>query len=296
MSVNKFWSIGKNDSLKSDVSKTYVDQKFTTLSNNLKTKASKFGETFSGDIIMGENKITSRCIPSQDYDLINKKYLDEVASKKMNDNDYKIIMNNLSLKINKGGGHMTGPLELGVNKVTSSYVPKLDYDLVNKKYVDNKKYVKNSVGLIPDLTHNTNSKCGFKPSASSDFKGTHAYYAFSLYKGYWQGQMIGDNNWIKIELPEGKRIYKFSLRCISNNRITDWALLGSYDGNIWMPVYSGTAVPLTNTTQYFDVNECAPYFYYKLDIKRCESSNPALNYFQLFALDEIVHDIGHDPR
>ena len=40
-------------------------------------------------------------------------------------------------KLEKSGGTMTGLLNMGSNKITSTYTPQSDSDLTNKKYVDN---------------------------------------------------------------------------------------------------------------------------------------------------------------
>ena len=77
MNINIFNSSGKTSSV--SISE---NEKFVTLGKNLFTKVSKSGDIMNGPLSMGSNKITSRFIPTQDDELINKKYQDEVFSKR----------------------------------------------------------------------------------------------------------------------------------------------------------------------------------------------------------------------
>src|SRR5271163_656776 len=76
MSVNIFGLSG-GSRLSSDVDKKYVDQKFATLSTNLATKASKFGDTLQGDLNMGGNKISNVGEPMHNLDAVSKQYVDQ---------------------------------------------------------------------------------------------------------------------------------------------------------------------------------------------------------------------------
>src|SRR5271163_4587915 len=76
MSVNIFGlSVGSR--LSFDVDKKYVDQRFATLSTNLTTKASKFGDSLQGDLNMGGNKISNVAEPMHNLDVVSKQYVDE---------------------------------------------------------------------------------------------------------------------------------------------------------------------------------------------------------------------------
>lgn len=255
MNVNVF-----NSSTKSSSVSINENEKFVTLTKNLVTKVSKNGDIMKGPLSMGSNKITSSFIPTQDDELINKKYLDEVSSKKMNDDDYKIIMNNLSLKLPKSGGDMTGYLNMGSNKITSSFIATQDDDLINKKYLE-MKFVKNSIGLIPNLS--INDKSGFKASASSSVGASRPLYAFNSWKGSWMCQrknLSDDTQWIKIELPETKIIYKIALLGEITNRISKWALFGSKNDMLYMEMYqSGENCYLGDTIQYFEISDNDSY-------------------------------------
>ena len=76
MSFNNFgWR-----SIKSDVTKAYVDKMFINLATALTTKASKSGDEFSRDIRMGANKISSTYTAVNDSDLVNKEYTDALTT------------------------------------------------------------------------------------------------------------------------------------------------------------------------------------------------------------------------
>jgi len=285
MNVNVYNSSGKSSGF--SISDINENEKFVTLTKNLVTKVSKNGDVMTGNLNMGSNKITSSFIPTQDDELINKKYLDEVSFKKMNDDDYQIIMNNLSLKLHKSGGSMTGDLNMGTNKITSSFIPTHDDDIINKKYID-ARFVQNGGGLISDLTSNALNKSGFKVSASSSVNALEPYYAFNVRKGSWMCNLL-EHQWIKIELPEAKIIYKIALRGTSTNRISKWALYGSKNDNLYMEMYqSGENCYLGDTNQYFKISDKESYSYIKFEIQEAESQTPVLNHFQLFTLDAIV--------
>ena len=224
--------------------KKYVD-------NVMKTR-------LTGNLDVGSNRIKSSFIPNQDDDIINKKYLDEILLNKLGQDDYKIIMNNLSLK-------------------------------VSKNYVD-EKFVKNSVGYIPDLNDNTNSKCGFKVEASSLVEDSQPYFVFNSWKGNWICQLTPpQTQWIKICLPEEKKIHKIALRGLNDNRISKWALYGSEDDISWIfECESNNGTYLGSETQFFNIINCELHKFYRLDIRSAESQYPVLSYFQLFTLDELV--------
>lgn len=56
-------------------------------------------------------------------------------------------------KLEKSGGTMTGILDMGTNKVKSTYVPKDDEDLVNKKYLDKAIYQSILLGEIKAMAY-----------------------------------------------------------------------------------------------------------------------------------------------
>ena len=49
---------------------------------------------------------------------------------------YTTLSNNLDTKLDKTGGTISGDININLNKITSSFTPVLENDLVNKKYID----------------------------------------------------------------------------------------------------------------------------------------------------------------
>lgn len=78
------------------------------------------GDTMTGPLAMGAQKITSSYNPQDGEDLTNKAYVDA----------------GLNEKLSLSGGTMTGNILMGGNKVVSSAVPVSGDDLTNKDYVD----------------------------------------------------------------------------------------------------------------------------------------------------------------
>lgn len=83
-------------------------------------KVAKAGDTMTGDLGMGSNKVTSSATPSTGNDLTNKTYVDA------GDAD----------QVNKTGDSMSGELAMGSNKITGLGTPSASTDATNKSYVD----------------------------------------------------------------------------------------------------------------------------------------------------------------
>lgn len=94
-------------------SKAYVDAE-------LANKVAKAGDTMSGNLAMGNNKVTGLGTPSASGDAATKGYVDtEVAN-----------------KVAKAGDTMSGNLAMGNNKVTGLGSPSASTDAATKGYVD----------------------------------------------------------------------------------------------------------------------------------------------------------------
>ena len=78
------------------------------------------GDTMTGNLDMGSNKITSSAVPSTGNDLTNKTYVDGQDA----------------LQVTKSGDNMTGNLAMGNNKITGLGTPTATADATNKSYVD----------------------------------------------------------------------------------------------------------------------------------------------------------------
>ena len=93
--------------------KTYIDAQDAT-------KVNKSGDTMSGALAMGTNKVTGLGNPTNAQDATTKTYVDTADA----------------LKVNKAGDTMTGNLAMGNNKVTGLGAPSANADAVTKSYVD----------------------------------------------------------------------------------------------------------------------------------------------------------------
>lgn len=114
----------------------------TYLSNlNSANKVNKSGDSMSGDLLMGTNKVTSVAPPINADDLTNKIYVDSedaLLQNQITTNQSAISVNtsNIGLKVSKSGDTMTGDLNMGANRVTTSLTPTTGIEMTNKSYVD----------------------------------------------------------------------------------------------------------------------------------------------------------------
>jgi hypothetical protein len=94
--------------------KGYVDGKTAALNT---AKVNKAGDTMTGGLVMGANKVTSTATPTAVDDLTRKKWVDDTFVK-------------------LAGSTMTGDLVMGANQVTTTAVPVNANDMTRKGYVD----------------------------------------------------------------------------------------------------------------------------------------------------------------
>jgi hypothetical protein len=118
-------------------------------------KVDKAGDTMSGDLAMGTNKITGLGTPTASTDAATKGYVDaqvtavidsapgaldtlnELAAAINDDANFATTVTNaLAGKLALAGGTMTGDITLGANKITSTATPATDDTLTRKGYVD----------------------------------------------------------------------------------------------------------------------------------------------------------------
>src|SRR6266568_1039976 len=328
MSVNIFGSGGGGSAQSSKSDTKYVDRKFITLTTNLNSKMDKSGGLFSGNIDMGDNNITlshtpisghdvanklyvdtavnnhvlitttpdsklsSSHVPTEDDDVINKKYLDAILAHRLNDDDMKIIENRLSLKANKAGEVFTGAVDLGSSKISSTYIPTTDNDLVNRKYLKS-IFVQNNSGYIPELNRNNYNDAGFTLTSSEEIPGYLAYFAFTSWKNHWlPSNRTG--GWLQIECPNSVRIHKFALcgkkTLGPENRINSFSLLARKEDSVeWVQLFTTrNEQPLDNEVSFFHVNNTSTFKFFKLQIKGSIGDTPGVSFFQLFTLDSIA--------
>jgi hypothetical protein len=118
-------------------------------------KVAKSGDTMSGNLAMGSNKVTGLATPTDSADAATKGYVDaqvtavidsapaaldtlnELAAALNDDASFATTVTNaLAGKLALAGGTMTGNIVMGGNKVTSTATPTTDDDLTRKAYVD----------------------------------------------------------------------------------------------------------------------------------------------------------------
>jgi len=92
----------------------------TTVTNEIATKVSKAGDTMSGALAMGTNKITGLGNPTLSQDAATKTYVDTADA----------------LKLDLSGGTMSGAIAMGTNKITGLGDPTANQDAATKTYVD----------------------------------------------------------------------------------------------------------------------------------------------------------------
>ena len=124
-------------------------------------KVNKAGDTMSGALAMGNNKITGLATPTADTDAATKAYVDaevnaildsapaaldtlnELAAAINDDANFAgTVTSSLATKLNLSGGTMTGNIVMGANKVTSTTTPTTNDDLTRKGYVDTQDALK----------------------------------------------------------------------------------------------------------------------------------------------------------
>lgn len=91
-----------------------------TLTNSIATKVSKSGDSMTGALAMGGNKITGLGTPTATTDAATKSYVDT-------ERDTRLALS---------GGTMTGNIVMGANIITSTSTPVSNDDLTRKGYVD----------------------------------------------------------------------------------------------------------------------------------------------------------------
>jgi hypothetical protein len=135
-----------------------------TTAASIATKVSLAGDTMTGDLVMGSNKVTSTATPATDDTLTRKGYVDTQVATRLplaggtmsgaiamgtnkitgmgdptsnQDAATKAYVDTAdATKLSLSGGTMTGNIVMGSNKVTSTATPTTDDDLTRKGYVD----------------------------------------------------------------------------------------------------------------------------------------------------------------
>jgi hypothetical protein len=91
-----------------------------TTAASIATKLTKAGDTMTGDLVMGSNKVTSTATPTTDDTLTRKGYVDT----------------QVNTRLPLAGGTMSGAIAMGTNKITGMGDPTSNQDAATKAYVD----------------------------------------------------------------------------------------------------------------------------------------------------------------
>ena len=127
MGTNKITGLGTPTASTDATTKAYVDgvvvgasvtQAYVDAADAL--KVAKAGDSMTGALAMGTNKITGLGTPTVNTDAATKAYVDTADA----------------LKVAKAGDSMTGALAMGANKITGLGTPTVSTDAVTKAYVD----------------------------------------------------------------------------------------------------------------------------------------------------------------
>ena len=156
------------------------------------------------------------------------------------------------------------------------------------------RFTRNSVGLIPTLNSSTN-KTGFMVTASHN--ADTAWEVFNSSPAFWTAGIPTDSEgtytqlvYLQIQLPVATRIFRIGLRARSDTqKILEWEIRGSNDGGIGWIIHNPENIAIGGTARYLDVPLNQPKFtHYRLVIKKVDSINTYLVYFQLYSLDEVI--------
>ena len=198
-----------------------------------------------------------------------------------------------------GGAIFYQNIDMNGRFITGLNTPISNQDAATKRYVDIRQ-VKNSVGLVPNLTSNNENKSGYIVSASNELGGNLAFRVFNTaFRAEWRGKNTdGLDPWIQLQCPEKTKIHKFTLSGKSINdaqdlgMINSWKLLGSNDGTTWEELYHGFAEFITRDFKTFHVSPNVDYYiYYRFQILNTIHSEGALyglNHWQLYSVDSIM--------
>ena len=163
------------------------------------------------------------------------------------------------------------------------------------------RYIRNNVGLIPTLNSSAN-KTGFTVTASHN--ADTAWKVFnSTPASYWTAGIPPDSEgtytqlvYLQIKLPVATRIFRIGLRARSDtHKILEWELRGSNDEGIGSRIYNPENMAIGGTARYLDIPGNQPKFtHYRLVIKKVDSIDSYLVYFQLYSLDEVIERSSSD--
>jgi hypothetical protein len=202
-------------------------------------------------------------------------------------------------------------ISMNSNRITGLSEPLNSDDACSKQYVDRKvitshadfairHYVKNSVGLIPQLASSTADVSGFFVTTSSFIPGTYPSWLFNANFPGWDpvtpetppGLQPQENvAWIQIQCPDPVIIYKFHIKAKPNpvKLQHSLTLTASNDGEVFYTLFSIRDTPLNFDLVSFDIPiNVSPYKYFRLQVSSLQERNFGLRHWQLFTLDPTI--------
>jgi len=305
MSVNIFGSNGSASGA-SGTNNKYVDEKFKTLSTNLATKVNKTGGIISGNLNIRLDDAEVRTFGFSDISTGKSVslLLGNIDNQIRHNCDHAIkIAATHGTKFTCEAGDICrlgtqtssraqfyNDINMNGHSITKLCDPDSAEDAATKNHVDT-RYIKNSVGFVPDLVSNVSNKSGFKVSASHDPDNVACHVFNSWRTDEWIAG-TKSNFWIQIQCPEWIRLHKFSLRGKSNNtdRIFNWKLQASNGGINWSDLYHSCNKYIGNNTSFFNIDNSNLYDYFRIFVLEAESKLAGLTYWQLYTLDDVQVD------
>ena len=309
MSVTIF---GSSSSKSNNTTKNYVDSKYISIIKNVNTKLDKGGDTMKGNLVMDNFNICRLGDPEEERDAVNKKYVDKLLETKRDKSEILSNTQDVATKHYVDSGEelakiYTDSRETAVRMyidsreaITRTYVDSREENV--KLYIDH-KYIKNSAGLIPDLTTNRRNKSGFIITAAG-IDNSQSWQVFNSSKGDWQFITFPpqEEKWIKIRCPEPIKIHKFTIRGRESKpakadgkegeqvgKITNWKFQGSIDDNVWVDLYNGHMEHIDYEFKTFQIPSNAErYIYYRFFILAFTGENLGLNHLQIYSADPIM--------
>ena len=154
------------------------DSRLTNAMRQITYRVQKAGDTMTGALDMGNNKITNLALPTSSLDAINKSYLESKTPQGVRDNygnfdcQQKVLFNNkingnnidvVNVKwvndrfLKLSGGRLSGNLDLNSNRLYNVPDPTGDKQPVPKKWLEN-NYLNKSNGVMAGPLNMSNNK------------------------------------------------------------------------------------------------------------------------------------------
>ena len=287
MSVSIFGS-SSSKSNNNNNTKNYVDSKFISLIKNVNAKVDKSGDSMNGNLDMGNSKITNLHDPEVNNDAANKKYVDG------SDTLVRIYVDQRELVAKTYTVLRETETKIYVNEREAIVRAYIDAQKERTELFVANKYVKNSVGLIPDLITLKKNKSGYIVSASVN--APEAWDVFSSWRGDWTFPSfpVQEERWIKVKCVKLTQIHEFSVRGRESKadmevgQINRWKFQGSLNDKVWDDLYVGNNESVNWAYKTYPVTSTNKYWYYRFIVLGIAGENLGLNHLQIYSCDPIM--------